>query len=447
MKPVSQYMTSNSDSRNNLLRDPLVTNSGEQINDDGSFDYVQKRSELRKKLQYFFMNPIDKWKTKGRFPSKLILQIIKIIFVTLHICSIGKDKYQLLSHQRNMVITFRELFLINWDASREVTQYPPPTGAYAVYTRDDFYATIDYAIKAYSSLTLTSLGSFGYIEKPNKVSPIILTFNEFQSGQDFPFNFTYNYNYEKITRKYVVDVDHPPGHSYWNNFSIENLLKNNNSDVNFDTLLSLTLEFNVRTIYLSAVQLKSQPLCFEIRINIFFDNNLHDGQIPISLTGKSDMHECHGNIKDSTFTSFSMKLMLTIIVILLCFFSLTLCIRSAIKGVLLKNETCAFFAEHFAHKISFSDQIEFIDFWIIMILCNDILLIFGSIFKFVEYQNNTTLISVDWSVLFGFNILLVYAGLLRYLSFFPKYNILILAVKRAIPDILRFTLCAAILYG
>ena len=82
-----------------------------------------------------------------------------------------------------------------------------------------------------------------------------------------------------------------------------------------------------------------------------------------------------------------------------------------------------------------------------MILCNDILLIFGSIFKFVEYQNNTTLISVDWSVLFGFNILLVYAGLLRYLSFFPKYNILILAVKRAIPDILRFTLCAAILYG
>ncbi|CAG2176691.1 unnamed protein product, partial [Oppiella nova] len=51
------------------------------------------------------------------------------------------------------------------------------------------------------------------------------------------------------------------------------------------------------------------------------------------------------------------------------------------------------------------------------------------------------------SILLGVGNLCVWAGLLRYLGFFHKYNILILTLKRAIPNVLRFMLCALILYG
>lgn len=40
---------------------------------------------LRRHLQFFFMDPIMKWKIRRQFPFKLILQICKIIFITIQV--------------------------------------------------------------------------------------------------------------------------------------------------------------------------------------------------------------------------------------------------------------------------------------------------------------------------------------------------------------------------
>lgn len=40
---------------------------------------------LRRKLKYFFMSPCDKYHAKGRKPFKLILQLIKIVIVTVQV--------------------------------------------------------------------------------------------------------------------------------------------------------------------------------------------------------------------------------------------------------------------------------------------------------------------------------------------------------------------------
>lgn len=40
---------------------------------------------MRNRLSFFFMNPIEKWKTRRRFPYKFVIQIIKIILVTLQV--------------------------------------------------------------------------------------------------------------------------------------------------------------------------------------------------------------------------------------------------------------------------------------------------------------------------------------------------------------------------
>lgn len=43
-------------------------------------------------------------------------------------------------------ITFHHLFVQHWDSSEETLPYPPATGDFAVYTKQDFMSSINYAI-------------------------------------------------------------------------------------------------------------------------------------------------------------------------------------------------------------------------------------------------------------------------------------------------------------
>jgi len=50
-------------------------------------------------------------------------------------------------------IAFSHLFLMDWDAAREVTSYPPPTGPNAVYTKEAFYNHLNFAVSQVSPIT------------------------------------------------------------------------------------------------------------------------------------------------------------------------------------------------------------------------------------------------------------------------------------------------------
>jgi mucolipin len=50
-----------------------------------SDEYVFLERKMRNRLSFFFMNPIEKWKTRKRFPYKFLIQIIKIVLVTLQV--------------------------------------------------------------------------------------------------------------------------------------------------------------------------------------------------------------------------------------------------------------------------------------------------------------------------------------------------------------------------
>lgn len=41
---------------------------------------------MRRKLKFFFMNPIEKWQAKRRFPYKFLVQVFKIVLVTMQVC-------------------------------------------------------------------------------------------------------------------------------------------------------------------------------------------------------------------------------------------------------------------------------------------------------------------------------------------------------------------------
>ncbi len=50
------------------------------------------------------------------------------------------------------------------------------------------------------------------------------------------------------------------------------------------------------------------------------------------------------------------------------------------------------------------------------------------------------------SLFLGCGNLLVWVGMLRYLGFFQTYNVLILTMKGALPNVMRFLLCGACIY-
>lgn len=83
----------------------------------------------------------------------------------------------------------------------------------------------------------------------------------------------------------------------------------------------------------------------------------------------------------------------------------------------------------------------------IVICFNDVFIIIGSAIKEIIETRSTYGDLWDYGSLFlGIGALLVWIGMLRYLGFFKTYNVLILTLKGALPNVLRFLLCASLIY-
>lgn len=50
-----------------------------------------EEEDLRRRLKYFFMSPCDKFRAKGRKPCKLMLQVVKILVVTVQVRPARQD--------------------------------------------------------------------------------------------------------------------------------------------------------------------------------------------------------------------------------------------------------------------------------------------------------------------------------------------------------------------
>lgn len=164
---------------------------------------------------------------------------------------------------------------------------------------------------------------------------------------------------------------------------------------------------------------------------------------PVRLHCQGDTHYVTNAEIDDALRSI-----LNSCVICICLVSFALCTRALWRAYLLRKQTCAFFRETYAVELSWDGRMEFLNFWYVMIICNDVLLVIGSSMKEQIERSNFT--ANEWntcSVLLGIGNLLVWFGVLRYLGFFKTYNVVILTLKRAAPKISRFLLCALLIYA
>ncbi|CAH0729480.1 unnamed protein product, partial [Brenthis ino] len=404
---------------------------------------TQVEEKMRRKLQFFFMNPIEKWQAKRKFPYKFVVQVIKIVLVTLQLCLFAHNRYNHVNYTWDNRISFSHLFLLGWDSTREINAYPPGAGPLAVYKVDEFYNALDYAYTGYSNLS-NAIGPYSYNnEDNNKTDPQFCTYT-YKKGIIHGFNESYEFNSEIIYK--CVNFTNKENEL----FKSQKFIKNVGLEMDFAALVRAELLFSLKTINFRAAGPITPPDCYRFDVKVIFDNEDHDGQMslildaePFKLTCKGDKAYVTNNELDQILRS-----VLNIFVILICSASLILCSRAIYRAQLLKELTVTFFRRAYNKELSLDGRLEFLNIWYIMIIVNDILIIMGSAIKEQIERNQFT--NDQWNVcslFLGIGNLLVWFGVLRYLGFFKTYNVVILTLKKAAPKIFRFSCCALLLYA
>lgn len=414
----------------------------ELVNDDDVLDQLDR---LKARLAYFFMDPVEKWRHKQTRPWKLLVQTLKIIIFTSQLVVFGKDMAKFINYKEEMQVTLKQLLLRDWDPSADAIAYPGPYVPYAVYTKTDFIQTVNHAIRIYSNITHAGVGQYGYqSNNANTVSPIGINLIKYAQSDFDPSVFHYNYSMFTIEDYVTIDNYADAGSEKWLQIDFRKFLK---SPLRFESLVSLRLDFPLRTILMEdATTGYADIVCFELDVEILFDNRHRIGQIIISLTGIPTMVSCQGQLTEANSGSFASRRTLNFLVISFCLASFCLCIRSLIRAFKLLRTTENIFRSH-AKRLLWSDRLEFIDFWLVSIIFNDLMVGFATVI--MTFYNGRLLETNNYtlcSLLLGLGNLLSWSGLLRYLSFFKKYNLLIVTLRKSFIHVLRFMLCTTLIY-
>ncbi|KAG7201347.1 hypothetical protein KM043_004116 [Ampulex compressa] len=408
----------------------------------GMTTFAEER--MRRKLRFFFMNPIEKWQAKRRFPYKFIVQVIKIVLVTVQLCLFAHNNYMHVNYTWDNRLAFSHLFLRGWDVTLEVPAYPPATGPLALYKQDEFFETIDYALDGYYNLS-NAIGSYSHVADDNSAGPVVLCLYQYKEGIIFGFNESYVFDNEIIETCVKID------RSFYESYpASQSLLAEKSINVNFSALVRAHLKFGLKTVNLKAAGPMTPPDCYQFEIKIDFDNRDFDGQMLLSLDAEPTRLRCKGDTRYVTdnYIDSALRTLLNLLVIVICTISLALCSRAIYRAQLLKFETMHFFKKTYGNSLSLEGRLEFLNLWYLMIIVNDLLIIIGSAIK--EQIERKYFGSDHWSVcsiFLGTGNLLVWFGLLRYLGFFKTYNVVILTLKKAAPKVARFLICAILIYA
>ncbi|XP_057673407.1 mucolipin-1-like [Corythoichthys intestinalis] len=387
----------------------------------------EEEEALRRKLKYFFMSPCDKYHAKGRKPFKLGLQLLKIVIVTVQLVLFGLSNQMVVTFKEENTAAFKHLFLMDY-------QDDTPQ---AVHTQKELRSHINFAIEQYLALPQISLGQYAYVQGVGvNGSALSLCQRYYRRGTIVPVNDTFDIDPHVVTE--CIGLDPPyygstPRNSDYKNFTL-----------NFYKLINVTVDFQLKAINIQTIINNEIPNCYTFAITILMDNRAHSGKIKISLQNQAFIKECKDPNVSGHADNYAREFF-DVLVALVCLLSLLLCGRSILRGVFLQHEYAQFFQSRLGRGVSWGDRMEFINGWYILLIVSDMFTIIGSFIKIgIESKN---LSSYDaCAILLGTSTLLVWVGVIRYFSFFQKYNILIVTLRAAFPNVIRFCCCAAAIY-
>ncbi|XP_016363731.1 mucolipin-3 [Sinocyclocheilus rhinocerous] len=174
-------------------------------------------------------------------------------------------------------------------------------------------------------------------------------------------------------------------------------------------------------------------------LSICQDLYRHANVLPANETFDIDPHV------ETAELHYQLIVLFDCVVICSCLLSLILCTRSVYNGMLLQFEYTTFSSIYLNKRVCWSERMEFINGWYILIIISDTLTIVGSALKICIQSKELTSYDVC-SILLGTATMLVWIGVMHYLRFFQKYYILILTLQAALPNVIRFSFCAVMIF-
>ncbi|XP_069005476.1 mucolipin-1b [Embiotoca jacksoni] len=387
----------------------------------------EEEEALRRKLKYFFMSPCDKYHAKGRKPFKLILQLLKIIIVTVQLVLFGLSNQMVVTFKEENTVSFKHLFLKDY-------QDDAPQ---AVHTQTEMYNHIYFAIEQYLALPQISLGRYAYVfDVGVNGSALSLCQRYYRRGTIDPVNDTFDIDPHVVPECIGLNPltnTLAPGNTDYKNFTLK-----------FSKLINVTIDFQLKAINIQTIINNEIPDCYTFAITIVMDNRAHSGKVKISLQNQASIKECKDPNVSGHAETYTREFF-DVVVATVCLLSLLLCGRSILTGIFLQHEYVQFFKHKLGRSVSWGERMEFINGWYILLIISDTFTIIGSFIKIGIDSKNLSSYDVC-GILLGTSTLLVWVGVIRYLSFFQKYNILIVTLRAAFPNVIRFCCCVAAIY-
>ncbi|XP_058614540.1 mucolipin-3 isoform X2 [Onychostoma macrolepis] len=374
------------------------------------------------------MSPCQKYRARGRKPWKMMLQILKIAIITFQLVSFGLSNEMMVTFKEENIIAFKHIFLKNYqDRNKD----------YALYTRHEVHDHILYIIRRYLHLQNLMVDNHAFERIDDVFTPLSICQELYRHANILPANETFDIDPHVETEClsiYPISL-----------YTKDDLENDMNLTLDFQRLLAVNIYLKVKAINLQTVRHKELPDCYDFSINIKFDNHAHSGQIKISLSSDVQIKVCKDwNVSGSNL-HYQLIVLFDCVVICSCLLSLILCTRSVYNGMLLQFEYTTFASIYHSKRVCWSERMEFINGWYILFIISDTLTIAGSVLKICIQSKELTNYDVC-SILLGTATMLVWIGVMRYLSFFQKYYILILTLQAALPNVIRFSLCTVMIF-
>ncbi|XP_063276907.1 mucolipin-1-like isoform X3 [Prinia subflava] len=389
----------------------------------------EEEEELRRRLKYFFMSPCDKYRARGRRPVKLALQLAKIVLVTVQLILFGLSNQLVVAFKEDNTVAFKHLFLKGYEDGADDTQ--------AIYTRGDLLEHLAFVLEKYLAVPNETLGRYAYGGRGLRLCQRF-----FRRGDIDPGNDTFDIDPSAVTEPnpdpteclgvHPGDPRPPPLDGTGGNFTLQ-----------FHRLINVTAEFQLKAINIQTLLNHEIPDCYTFSVTVTFDNSAHSGRVRIRLDTHAAIRECHHPSLPGRGDN-SLRLSFDVLVTAVCSLSLVLCARSIARGLLLQREYSRFQRRR-GRAVSPWERLEFLNGWYLLLVTSDVLTVLGTVLKIGIEAKNFSGYDVC-SILLGTSTLLVWVGVIRYLTFFQKYNILIVTLRVALPSVLRFCCCVAVIY-
>ncbi|KAG5455032.1 Mucolipin-1, partial [Clonorchis sinensis] len=369
---------------------------GKKYSDTEIFHWMGRR------LSYFFMSPMQKFRAKGQIPYKLFVQLIKVVTVTIQFnqtedIAIGSYLYRYNPPQIRVCRT--EIAVVSMKEETDC-------------------ATVEPRKLAFESLS--------------NVSAVMQLLDLHNLSVSFPRLLQFTIQFELITPE-VARMG-------WTLESVCFLFKIAiiMNKVQQSGQLKIHLDAPYQAAYCSgltdSVYSKNATDEYAIGSSTF----LQEFWTQLDQYPRSTSRYVRLN-RRTAFVAY-----LNYLVLIVGGASIILCIRSLVLGFDLWKESVQFFKHWYSVQLR-GHLWEFVQPWFLVIVFNDLIIVSGAIGN-LWTMDKVQEKSGPISYLFGVNTLLVWSAVLRYVGFSYNKSILMRTIASAVPALLRFAVCSMVLF-